>query len=255
MEQTNSLPAKLEESNNTQVSNAFVNKELFEHAQRVAAMLSKSDLVPITFKGNIGNCVMALEMANRIGASPLMVMQNLYIVHGKPAWSSTFLIATVNACGKFSPLRYEEDEVDGGRTRAWAYDKGGSKEKLYGTWVSMKMAEAEGWVNKNGSKWKTMPDLMRRYRAATFFARQFAPEISMGIHTQEEIVDVEFTEVRPTANGVAENKERERVKDFIASAKNLTQLGEVAGECARDKDEELNTLYNERFAQLEEAAV
>jgi hypothetical protein len=175
-------------------TNLFGSKEVFEHAQRVATMFSKSDLVPKQFQNNIGNCVIALEMANRTGASPLMIMQNLYIVHGKPAWSSTFLIATVNACGKFSPLRYEEDDQDGGRTRAWALDKA-NKEKLLGTWVSMKMAAAEGWIDKNGSKWKTMPDLMRRYRAATFFARQFAPEISMGIHTQEEIQDIPFVEV------------------------------------------------------------
>lgn len=176
-------------------TNLFGNKDVFEHAQRVATMLSKSDLVPKQFQNNIGNCLIAMEMANRIGASPLMVMQNLYIVHGKPAWSSTFLIATVNACGKFSPLRYEEDEKDGGRTRAWALDKQ-NKEKVYGTWVSMKMAKEELWIDKNGSKWKTMPDLMRRYRAATFFARQFAPEISMGIHTMEEVQDIPYTEIK-----------------------------------------------------------
>lgn len=186
-------------------TNLFGNKDVFEHAQRVATMLSKSDLVPKQFQNNIGNCVIAMEMANRIGASPLMVMQNLYIVHGKPAWSSTFLIATVNACGKFSPLRYEEDEKDGGRTRAWAVDKH-NKEKVYGTWVSMNMAKAESWVDKNGSKWKTMPDLMRRYRAATFFARQFAPEISMGIHTMEEVQDVPFIEIKdkPMADDLRE---------------------------------------------------
>lgn len=173
--------------------NVFSNKDIFEHTQRVAIMLSKSDLVPKQFQSNVGNCIIALEMAGRIGASPLMIMQNLYIVHGRPAWSSTFLIATINACGKFSSLRYEEDEKNGGRTRAWAYDKD-TGEKIYGIWVSGDMAKAEGWSTKTGSKWVTMPELMRRYRAATFFARQYAPEISMGIHTMEEIQDVEFVE-------------------------------------------------------------
>ena len=94
--------------------NVFLNKESFEHAQRVAKMLSTSDLVPVQFKGKIENCIIALNMAGRIGADPLMVMQNLYVVHGKPAWSSQFLVATINASGKFSPLRYEEDKEDGG---------------------------------------------------------------------------------------------------------------------------------------------
>jgi hypothetical protein len=118
-----------------------------------------------------------------------MVMQNLYIVHGKPAWSSQFLIATLNACRKFSPLRYEEDDKHGGRCRGVAIDLS-TGERLEGVWVTMEMAAAEKWIDKAGSKWKTMPQLMMRYRAAAFFTRQFAPEVSMGIMTNEEVIDI-----------------------------------------------------------------
>ena len=190
--------AKIEQPENEELSiispepgnsSVFVNKQAFEHAQRVAIMLSKTDLIPDTYKNKIGNCMIALEMSNRIGASPLMVMQNLYIVHGRPAWSSQFLIATLNASGRFSPLRYEEDEKNGGRCRAFATDKS-TGEICFGTWVSVEMANAENWSTKNGSKWKTMPQLMLRYRAAAFFTRQFAPEVSMGIMTQDEAYDI-----------------------------------------------------------------
>ncbi len=160
----------------------FWSKESFEHVQRVAKVFSESDMVPKRYQKNIGNCIIALEFSQRMKASPLMVMQNLDVIQGKPGWSSVFLIATLNACGKFSPLRYEEDEKDGGRTRAWAYDLS-NQEKVYGAWVSMQMAEAEGWIQKSGSKWKTMPELMRRYRAASFFTKQFAHEVSMGLQT------------------------------------------------------------------------
>lgn len=172
-----------------QATSFFGNKDLFEHVQRVAKMFSQSELVPKRYQGNVGNCVIALEMSQRIGASPLMVMQHLYVVNGTPGWSSVFLIATLNASGRFSPLRYEEDEKEGGRTRAWAIEKA-TGEKLYGAWASMNMAKAEGWIDKNGSKWKTMPELMRRYRAASFFTKQFAPEVSMGLQTVEEVYDI-----------------------------------------------------------------
>jgi len=52
------------------------------------------------------------------------------------------------------------------------------------------MAAAEGWATKAGSKWKTMPELMLRYRAAAFFGRLYAPDILMGMQTAEEAVDV-----------------------------------------------------------------
>ena len=85
----------------------FANADTFATAQRIALMLSQAKLVPETYQGTAGlpNCMIALEMAQRIGASPLMVMQNLYIVHGRPAWSSQFLISCVNASRRFSPIR------------------------------------------------------------------------------------------------------------------------------------------------------
>ena len=176
-------------SNENNEVSVFQNASTFEHAQRVAIALSKSTLVPKNYQDNVSDAIVAMEMAHRIGASPLMVMQNLYIVHGKPAWSSKFLIATLNASGKFSPLQYEEDDNEGGRCRAFCKDIS-TGDYLYGVWVSMEMANAEGWLNKNGSKWKTMPQLMRRYRSATFFVNQFAPELSMGIKTQDEMEDI-----------------------------------------------------------------
>lgn len=169
---------------------SFASKDSFEHVQRVAKVFSTSELVPKKYQGNVANCVIALEMATRMNVSPLMVMQNLDIILGRPCWSSKFLIASLNACGRFSPLRYEDSPEQGGRTRAMAMDiKTG--EKLYGVWVTMEMAKAEGWIDKAGSKWKTMPELMRRYRAASFFTNQYAPEISMGFQTVEEVIDIE----------------------------------------------------------------
>lgn len=164
--------------------------QTFDHAQRVAKMLSSSSLIPKEYQGNIQNTMIALEMSNRIGASPLMVMQNLYIVYGRPSWSSTFIIAAINSCRKFSPLRFElSGEGEKMECYAWAYDSN-NNEKLLGPTITMAMAKAEGWVDKNGSKWKTMPQLMIRYRAAAFFGRLYAPEIMMGMQTMEEVIDV-----------------------------------------------------------------
>lgn len=165
--------------------------QLFEHAQRVAMMLSKSNLIPKDYQGNIQNTMIALEMANRIGASPLMVMQNLYIVHGKPGWSSSFIIAALNSSKRFSTLKFRMQGQDMERSCvAYATDLS-DNDLLESPTISMNMAKEEGWLDKNGSKWKTMPDLMLRYRAAAFFGRLYAPEILMGMKTSDEIIDIE----------------------------------------------------------------
>jgi len=163
----------------------------FEQAQRQAKALSASDLVPQQYKGNVANTLVALEIANRIGASPLMVMQNLHIIHGRPSWSSTFVIAAINGSGKFTALRFVGDLAKG--IKAVATEKA-TGQTVEGPTVTMEMAKAEGWLNKAGSKWQTMPELMMRYRAAAFFGRLYAPEITMGMHSVEEVVDITTTQ-------------------------------------------------------------
>jgi len=203
----------------------------FELLMRQAKMISSSSLVPEQYsifdkKGNLkdnasqayalANATIAMEMAGRIGASPLAVCQNLYIVQGRPSWSSQFVIAMVNACGRYSPLRfaltepeaerevvYEATEWENGAKKkvtykekirnyscyAWAIEKA-TGERLEGPIVSLEIAVKEGWMSKPGSKWKTMEGLMIRYRAAAFFGRLYAPELMMGIKTEEELGDI-----------------------------------------------------------------
>lgn len=164
------------------------NTEKFELVQRQAKALSLSTMIPKDYQNNIPNTLVALEMAQRIGASPLMVMQNLHIIHGRPSWSSTFVIAALNACGRFSAMRFEMDGAD--KCRAVATERE-TNHVLEGPWVTMQMAKEEGWLSKAGSKWKTMPELMMRYRAAAFFGRLYAPEIMMGMHTEFEVQDMQ----------------------------------------------------------------
>lgn len=201
----------------------------FEAQQRIATLYANSALVPATLKGDpskefgtpeqkataafnktLANCVIAMNMATRMKADPLMVMQNLYIVHGQPAFSSKFLIACINACGKYASLRFEFKGQEGTEEygcRAYTYEVSDTKHKepLYGEWITMGMAKKEGWTSKNGSKWQTMPGQMLRYRAAAFFQRTYCPEISMGLSTTEEVQDAGPSGFQPYVEEVKSN--------------------------------------------------
>ena len=177
-------------------------KEAFELAQRQAKALSESDLVPQLYKGRVANCLVALEISHRCQASTLMVMQNLHVIHGKPSWSSTYIIAAVNSCGKFEPLRFKFN-ADKSECIAWTKDKA-TGEVLEGPPASIAMAKAEGWYDKNGSKWKTMPQLMLQYRCAAFFGRLYVPEILNGMRTADEEQDmIDVTPREETAQTTA----------------------------------------------------
>lgn len=188
----------------------FSTIEGFEVGQRIAKALSASNLVPSNFQGdeNLGSCMIALDLAARMGINPLQLMQGLYVVHGKPSFSGQFVGGLVNASGIYkSRLKFEQMGTPGAPDfgyRVYAYDHEG--DKVTGPIVTMAMAASEGWINKN-PKWKSMPDLMLRYRAISFFQRTNCPEITFGIPTTEEIEDInggvvdvpmtEITVVRP----------------------------------------------------------
>lgn len=197
----------------------------FEVTQRMAKMYSESTIVPEIYKGNIGNCAIALDIAVRMKLNPLMVMQSLDIIKGKPSFSSKFLIATVNISGRFTSLKfkkknlgkvgiikykenvwdnvakknkqvikdYDGSNLDNIECIAYAKDVK-TDEVLESDPVSISLAIQEGWYTKDGSKWATMPQLMLSYRAAAFWARVYCPEISMGFLTREEVEDVEDVE-------------------------------------------------------------
>lgn len=192
---TNNLPVQAQTQAPIQVG--LTDSQSFELAQRVAKCFAMSTLVPKDYQNNLPNCVIALNMASRMGADPMMVMQNLYVVHGRPAWSAQFLIATFNKNGRFSSLRYKQIGEPGKDSFGYiaVATELATGEALEGTAVTIELAKKNGWWSKkdrNGnesSKWPFMTDQMLRYRAASWFIRAYAPEIAMGLQTADEMRD------------------------------------------------------------------
>lgn len=231
----------------------------FKLAYKLAEVFSASDAVPAMFRQHnlkrsgygenaqetwvenpsaIGNCLVAIETARAVGMSITAVMQHANIIEGKLSWSAQFVIAAINASGRFTPLRfdiksrgkavvaYKEKgrwnqqarrydmvdktiEVEDLVCVAWAYtlENGKpTKERIESPPVSIRMAVEEGWYTKPGSKWQTeMKHLMLQYRAGAFFGRLHAPDVVMGMgHTAEERMDMTTVDVAPdgTVTGV-----------------------------------------------------
>ena len=282
----------------------LLNLEAFELSQRIAKMLASSTLVPEQYRsvvkvkagkdsfGNmqyrdeenpngLSNCIIALNMANRMGADPLMVMQNLYLIEGRPAWSSQFIMAAINSCGRFSALRFDledlgETEVEYQETVwenrqkktitkkvtvknltcvAWAIERE-TGERIESSKITMEMAVKEGWYGKNGSKWQTMPEQMLRYRAASFFGRVYAPELLMGLRSAEEEQD-RIIDVTPDTATVSAQHDLAAVKKQILQAKTLDELDTIAADIEQYSDKEkaeLDKLLNAQYKKYSEAA-
>lgn len=231
----------------------YFNAEHLNSVQRIAKMFCASDLVPKIYRIDevgenkaIANTIIALDMASRLNANPLMIMQNLNIIQGRPSWSSKFLIAMVNTCGKYEQLEYKfenrgkiknipyieyvwengravsknrifSEEID--NIVCYAYTKKhGKDEVLQSTEISMEMAIKEGWYTKAGSKWPIMPKQMLIYRASSFWCSIYAPDLSMGIKTIEENEDIEDVQAE-----VIPNKQVKDLNDSLSDLKPNTK--------------------------------
>ena len=178
-------------------SSIYKNTDSFEFAQRQAKSLCESDLVPKSYQGQKGlpNCLVAIEMSKRMKLSPLTVMQNLNVIHGTPTWSAQFITSQILGCGRFTNFDYLV-KGEGDTLEVQCVAKRLEDQKLVkGTTVSMRMARIEGWTRN--SKYQSMPELMLRNRAATFFGRQYIPDLLLGVQTSEEVVDIQPVDVTP----------------------------------------------------------
>lgn len=233
----------------------------FALALRASKALAASDLVPEAYKGKEANCLIAIDISYHLGISPLTVMQNLHIIHGRPSWGSPFVIGLVNTSGRFSPLRFEvtrrgrkkvevttwvgpkgnrtpsKSMVEIDDTECYAYaTEIATGQRVDGPPVSIEMATAEGWVDKAESKWKTMPDLMLRYRAAAFFGRLYAPDSLMGMPTVDEVHDIEkpgtVTATAKTAGAASLQEAISQMTEAVADVVAVPMPGEQGAEPA-----------------------
>lgn len=182
-----------------QLENLLINANQLNLLFKIAKAYAKSSMVPTTYQSNVDNCFIAVELAARMNVSCMFVMNNLYIVQGRPAWAGQACKALIDGCGKFINSEYifvgVENSAEWGCFMQAVNKKTGKTIK--GTTITWKMALDEGWVKKNGSKWKTFPEQMFKYRAAAFFARTECPEILMGYQTADEIEDINGARPEP----------------------------------------------------------
>lgn len=171
------------------VSNTALNNiEVMERALKFSEIMAQADIIPAHYRGKTANVFIALQTAFRMNLDPMQVMQNTYVVSGKLGMVSSFAISLANQSGIFaSGIRYRvEGSGDSLKVTAYAHLKSSGEEISYT--IGMKEAIAENWT-KN-PKYRTLPELMLRYRAATLLIRTHVPEVLNGLHMVEELEDV-----------------------------------------------------------------
>ena len=287
MQENDQLPALQEQNDAPAFVSVFDNPELFDHKFKMAEILASSLFVPggssakpnESFRGNPANCLIALDLAERLGLAPTALFTHLYVINGRPALSSQFIIALINRSGQFSRISWDET-IDG----EVSFESNGRKKTLpnyiavakftelktgaefRSTPVSVELARRNGWLTKNESKWQTIPAEMCRWRSAAWLAKNFAPELIFGLEVAEEVRDAgnappleaRVVDVAPIVSEETES-ELEELLDAIKSAASEEELARVAEAIGRADDldatakQRLRDAYKEKRALLSKA--
>ena len=188
----------------------------FELEQRKAKAFVATDFFPAHLRkgdkeATIGAAIIVLDLAQRMNLGALEVAQSIYIIHGKPSFETKFLVARLNSSGLLKGRLNTILSPDGQSAHCEAVDAQ-TGQLLRGTTITMDMARREGWLSKNGSKWQTMPELMMKYRAQSFFINEFFPEVKYGLKTSDEAEDTNEIKETPKA------EQPQSLNEFLAKA-------------------------------------
>jgi len=176
-----SLRKKAQEMQLMRQTAPFESKEGFEAAQRMGKLLTMSSVISGDWRGNIANAVVAIDLSNKTGIPAMTIANHIYVVHGNVGFSAEFYRAIIHGSGRFASLIKYEMKDEEGEQHCRVYMMGNDGEMVYGSWYSTWIAKQEGLYTKKGSKWRVMPEVMLKARAATLFAKDYVSDIYLGL--------------------------------------------------------------------------
>jgi len=202
----------------------------FNQSWRIAQAFASSKMVPVHFQGNTAGVFVVLHMATRMELDPFMVLQNMYMVHGKPGMETKLALALVNTRGPFAnPIAWEFDNEENPRKcTAFAFLKTTGEKRSYT--LEWDTVVKEKWLDKDGSKWKTLPKLMFMYRSAIFLIRTVCPEVILGLSTFDELQDIngEVVDVSPVEVTAKLIPQTEKIKEKLKRGRKTTETPQGA---------------------------
>jgi hypothetical protein len=168
------------------MNNSLAIYENFAQTRDIANALASSDLVPPHFQKKPSNVLIALEFAHRNDIAPFAAMQSMFVIHGRVGMNASMAISLARKHNVWKSLTYKTTG-SGASLSVTAIAKLHDDSEASAT-VTMQMANDAGW-SKNAI-YKSIPEQMLKYRAATFLIRAHFPEVLFGMSTVEELNDV-----------------------------------------------------------------
>ena len=150
----------------------------------MAKYLAQSNLMPGGLK-TPAQVLVALQMGHELGLSPMVAVNNIAVINGRPSLSSSIMDAIVMNRPDYAGRSIKFDGQ--GDTRSCTVTvrrKIGENVETYEGYFDMKMAKQAGLLEKDN--WKHYPDRMLKARASSYADRDAWPDALSGMMSSDE---------------------------------------------------------------------
>lgn len=142
--------------------------------------LAESGLLPDAYRGHPENVLVAIGYAEALGLAPMIAIQQINIIKGKPSMSAQLMASLARRAGHKLRITKVDDGV-------WAQlVRRDDPDHVFRAFWSEKRARAAGLMGKGG-QWSSDPMTMLKWRAVTEVVREACPEVLAGAYTAEEL--------------------------------------------------------------------
>lgn len=191
----------------------------------LADTLAKSGLVPSALKTK-EQVFVSLQWGHELGLSPMVAVNNIAVINGKPTLGADIQYALVRAHSEYAGIKWLRQDAEVAECEV-SRNNGKFTETFRG-YFDMKMAAAAGLNGKDN--WKKYPARMLKHRAQSFALRDAFPDVLAGVYTPEEMTEVEPRNITAEATAKVEPVKKDPVqvvsevfKGEVVAEKKLTR--------------------------------
>lgn len=155
-----------------------------EEAMKFCEIMANSDLVPGGYKGKPGNIMVAIQMGNEIGLTPMRALRCIAVINGRASMWGDEMLAMVQA----SPLcEYVDESESTEKVGICKTKRKGCVEQV--STFTLEDAKRAGLLGKQGP-WQQHTGRMLKLRARGFGLRDTFADVLAGLVTVEEALDI-----------------------------------------------------------------
>lgn len=154
----------------------------FGHKYQMAQILCKSAMLPPHLK-TPENVVVTLQYGHELGLSPMVAINNIYMVNGKPTLSADIMHAICRRSSEYGGVKWIEISDKVAKCVVTRKTASYSEETI--GFYTIDMAKDAGLLTKDN--WKKYPARMLKHRALSYALRDAFPDLISGFYTREEL--------------------------------------------------------------------